>query len=81
MFNDTDVLEVWYGEGWELDENKDIMLGIGDYYQGANKFVFDYLDKIKFDSYYIRWIGPFEDGRMVLDYGSHSKFFKLRKVR
>ena len=77
MFKDDDILKVYFGEGWKIDNNQEC-LGSGAYYQGVSKLVHEKLDSIPFKSYYIRWI--YEDGIAILDFGSHSHFFKLVKV-
>lgn len=81
QFKDTDLIDVWYGESWEIDKHKDKYLGTAPYYQGASKLVNDYLDSINYKQGYMRWIGPLESGIMIIDYGSHSNFFKLRKAK
>lgn len=78
MFKDDDNLKVYFGEGWELNDSQEY-LGTDKYYQGAAKLVHNKLDSINFHSHYIRWI-TLENGIVVLDFGSHSHFFKLVKV-
>lgn len=76
MFKDDDVLKVYFGQGWKVDDSQEY-LGSGTYYKGVSKLVHEKLANINFTSHYIRWI--YEDGVTVLDFGSHSYFFKLVK--
>jgi hypothetical protein len=79
QFNDDDIVEVYYGEGYEIDPKQEY-LGKATYYQGASKLVFSKLESIGiFDTTYIRHVGA-EYG-VFIDYGSHSHFFKLRVVK
>lgn len=79
IFNDNDIIDVWFGYGYEIDENQEY-LGKDTYYHGASRIIHSYLESIgiKYPNY-IRVVGT-EYGAFI-DFGSHSQFFKLRKVK
>lgn len=78
MFKDDDILKVYFGEGWEVNDDQKY-LGSDTYYKGVSKIIHEKIESLKFNSHYIRWI-YLENGVTVLDFGSHSHFFKLVKV-
>ena len=60
-----------YHGGWGETKN---LIGTGDTPEEANKIVSQYIESIKFKSYYIRTIFDEENLKYVEDYGSHSDF-------
>lgn len=79
MFKDNDIIEVYYGLGYEIDDKQEL-IGQAPYYQGASIIVHSKLDDMGVKTPFIRIVHTDEDNAFV-DYGSHAKFFKLRRVK
>lgn len=78
MFKDNDIVDVYYGSGYKIDDKQEY-LGKGKYYQEVSRLVHEKLDDMGIKSPYIRTVYN-EDGTAFVDYGSWSYFFKLRKA-
>lgn len=59
-------------------KNTDTLIGTFETVEELRKAASDYLDKIKFKSYY--WRGWSKDGIHWIDYGSHTKFFYWKEA-
>lgn len=78
MFKDDDIVEVYYGKGWTLENQE--YLGKDKFYQGASRLVHLKLESLGIMyPLYIRQILVQED-LTIIDYGSHSHFFKLKRL-
>ena len=76
MFKDTDIVEVYFGKGYAIDGEQEF-LGEATFYKGASKLVHDKLEKLNYESGYLKHI-PIDEANGCVDFGSHYYFFKLR---